>query len=235
MLLEIRDVSGYYGEVQVLFGVSFNVEEAKIFSIVGSNAAGKTTIIKTISGMNPVASGRIEFMGQDITNLPPSRIVELGIVQIPEGRNLFPGMTVQENLEMGAFTRRAGRQMKASLERVFSLFPILLERKGQMAGTLSGGEQQMLAIGRGLMSLPKLLMFDEPSLGLAPMLVQKMFEIVKEINQEGTTVLMVEQNVFHALSLSAKGYILENGRIVFEGPGPELLKNDKVRQAYLGI
>jgi len=235
LLLEIRDVSGYYGEVQVLFGVSFNVEEAKIFSIVGSNAAGKTTIIKTISGMNPVASGRIEFMGQDITHLPPSRIVELGIVQIPEGRNLFPGMTVQENLEMGAFTRSAGRQMKASLERVSSLFPILFERKGQMAGTLSGGEQQMLAIGRGLMSLPKLLMFDEPSLGLAPMLVQKMFEIVKEINQEGTTVLMVEQNVFHALSLSAKGYILENGRIVFEGPGPELLKNDKVRQAYLGI
>jgi branched-chain amino acid transport system ATP-binding protein len=235
LLLEVRDVSGYYGEVQVLFGVSFNVEEAKIVSIVGSNAAGKTTIIKTISGMNPVASGRIEFMGQDITNLPPSRIVELGIVQIPEGRNLFPGMTVQENLEMGAFTRSAGRQMKASMERVFSLFPILFERKGQMAGTLSGGEQQMLAIGRGLMSLPKLLMFDEPSLGLAPILVQKMFEIVKEINQEGTTVLMVEQNVFHALSLSAKGYILENGSIVFEGPGPELLKNDKVRQAYLGI
>jgi branched-chain amino acid transport system ATP-binding protein len=235
LLLEVRDVSGYYGEVQVLFGVSFNVEEAKIVSIVGSNAAGKTTIIKTISGMNPVASGRIEFMGQDITNLPPSRIVELGIVQIPEGRNLFPGMTVQENLEMGAFTRSAGRQMKASMERVFSLFPILFERKGQMAGTLSGGEQQMLAIGRGLMSLPKLLMFDEPSLGLAPILVQKMFEIVKEINQEGTTVLMVEQYVFHALSLSAKGYILENGSIVFEGPGPELLKNDKVRQAYLGI
>ena len=235
MLLDVRDVSGYYGEVQVLFGVSFNVDEGQIVSIVGSNAAGKTTIIKTISGMNPAASGRIEFMGQDITHLPPSRIVELGIVQIPEGRNLFPGMTVQENLGMGAFTRSASSQMKPSLERVFSLFSILFERKGQMAGTLSGGEQQMLAIGRGLMSLPKLLMFDEPSLGLGPMLVQKMFEIAKAINQEGTTVLMVEQSVFHALSLSAKGYILENGRIVFEGPGPELLKNDKVRQAYLGI
>jgi len=235
LLLDVRGVAGYYGEVQVLFGVSFGVEEGKIASIVGSNAAGKTTIIKTISGMNPVAAGVIEFMGQDITNLPPSRIVELGIVQIPEGRNLFPGMTVRENLEMGAFTRNAFRRMKASLDRAFSLFPILYERRWQMAGTLSGGEQQMLAIARGLMSLPKLLMFDEPSLGLAPILVQRMFEIVKEINREGTAVLLVEQNVFHALSLSARGYILENGRIVLEGPGPELLRNDKVRQAYLGI
>ena len=235
MLLDVHDVSGFYGEVQVLFGVSFNIDAGKIVSIVGSNAAGKSTIIKTISGMNPVASGRIEFMGQDITNLPSSRLVELGIVQIPEGRNLFPAMTVQENLEMGAFTRGAARQMKTSMERVYSLFPILLERRRQMAGTLSGGEQQMVAIGRGLMSLPKLMMFDEPSHGLAPIMVQKMFDIVKQINHEGTTVLMVEQNVFHALSIAAKGYIIENGRVVLEGPGPELLKNDKVRQAYLGI
>jgi branched-chain amino acid transport system ATP-binding protein len=235
LLLNVHDVTGFYGEVQVLFDVSFTIDEGKIVSIVGSNAAGKTTIIKTISGMNPVASGKIEFMGQDITNLPSSQLVELGIVQIPEGRNLFPGMTVQENLEMGAFTKRAGRQMKTSMERVFSLFPILFERKKQMAGTLSGGEQQIVAIGRGLMSLPKLMMFDEPSLGLAPIMVQKMFEIVKEINQEGTTVLMVEQNVFHALSIASKGYIIENGRVMLEGPGPELLKNDKVRQAYLGI
>ena len=235
MLLNVHDVSGFYGEVQVLFGVSFNIDEGKIVSIVGSNAAGKSTIIKTISGMNPVASGKIEFMGQDVTNLPSSQLVELGIVQIPEGRNLFPGMTVQENLEMGAFTKSANRQMKRSMERVFSLFPVLFERKRQMAGTLSGGEQQIVAIGRGLMSLPKLMMFDEPSHGLAPMMVQKMFDIVQEINQEGTTVLMVEQNVFHALSIASKGYIIENGRVVFEGPGPELLKNDKVRQAYLGI
>ena len=235
MLLNVRNVSGFYGEVQVLFDVSFTVEAGKIVSIVGSNAAGKSTIIKTISGMNPVTSGRIEFMGQDITNLPSSKLVELGIVQIAEGRSLFPGMTVQENLEMGAFTRNANRQMKTSIERVFELFPILLERKKQMAGTSSGGEQQMLAIGRGLMSLPKLMMFDEPSHGLAPIMVQKMFEIVQGINQEGTTVLMVEQNVFHALSIASKGYIIENGRVVFEGPGPELLKDDKVRQAYLGI
>ena len=235
MLLDVRNVSGFYGEVQVLFGVSFNIDEGKIVSIVGSNAAGKSTIIKTISGMNPVASGKIEFMGEDITNLPSSRLVELGIIQIPEGRNLFPGMTVLENLEMGAFTRIANRQMKTSMERVYSLFPILFERKKQMAGTLSGGEQQIVAIGRGLMSLPKLMMFDEPSHGLAPMMVQKMFDIVKEINQEGTTVLMVEQNVFHALSIASKGYIIENGRVVLEGSGRELLKDDKVRQAYLGI
>ena len=235
MLLNVHNVFGFYGEVQVLFDVSFTVEAGTIVSIVGSNAAGKTTIIKTISGMNPVASGRIEFMGEDVTNLPSSRLVELGIIQISEGRNLFPGMTVQENLEMGAFTKKANRQMKASMERVFSLFPILLERRKQMAGTLSGGEQQMVSIGRGLMSLPKLMMFDEPSHGLAPIMVQKMFEVVQEINREGTTVLMVEQNVFHALSIASKGYIIENGRVMFEGTGSELLKDDKVRQAYLGI
>jgi branched-chain amino acid transport system ATP-binding protein len=159
----------------------------------------------------------------------------MGIVQIPEGRKLFPGMTVQENLEMGAFTKSANRQLGVSMERAFSLFPVLEGRRSQMAGTLSGGEQQMLAIARGLMSLPKLLMFDEPSLGLAPILVEKMFDIVREINRNGTTVLMVEQNVFHALSLSSKGYVLENGRVVLEGTGAELLGNDKVRQAYLGI
>ena len=235
LLLNVQEVSGFYGEVQVLFGVSFAIDEGKIVSIVGSNAAGKSTIIKTISGMNPVASGKIEFMGQDVTNLPTSRLVELGIVQIPEGRNIFPGMTVHENLEMGAFTKIANKQMKSSLERVYTLFPLLFERRKQMAGTLSGGEQQMVAIGRGLMSLPKLMMFDEPSHGLAPIMVQKMFEIVKEINQEGTTVLMVEQNVFHALSIASKGYIIENGHVVSEGSGPELLKDDKVRQAYLGI
>ena len=235
MLLEVANVDCHYGEVQVLFDVSFRVEEGAVVSMVGSNAAGKTTMIKAISGMTPVTSGRIAFMGRDITNLPSSAVVEMGIVQIPEGRKLFPGMTVQENLEMGAFTKTAGRQMKASMARAFSLFPVLGDRKSQMAGTLSGGEQQMLAIGRGLMSLPKLLMFDEPSLGLAPILVDKMFDIVREINRNGTTVLMVEQNVFHALSLSSKGYVLENGRVVLEGTGAELLGNDKVRQAYLGI
>jgi branched-chain amino acid transport system ATP-binding protein len=185
--------------------------------------------------MNPAKSGKIEFMGKDITNSLPSRIVEMGIVQIPEGRQLFPGMTVQENLEMGAFTREAGKKMQGSMEKIFSSFPILRERRDQLAGTLSGGEQQMLAIARGLMSLPKLLMFDEPSLGLAPILVKKMFEIIKEINSMGTTVLMVEQNVYHALSLSNEAYIIENGRIVLQGSGGELLKNSKIRQAYLGI
>jgi branched-chain amino acid transport system ATP-binding protein len=235
LLLDIKSINVYYGEVQVLFDVSFVVKQGEIVSIVGSNAAGKSTIIKAITGMNPVKSGKIKFAGQDITNFSPDRTVEMGIVQIPEGRKLFPGMTVQENLEMGAFTKVAGRKMKESMQDVFSFFPILQERKLQMAGTLSGGEQQMLAIARGLMSLPKLLMFDEPSLGLAPILVKKMFEVAKEINRIGTTVLMVEQNVYHALSLSNDGYILENGRIVLNGPGPELLKNDRVRQAYLGI
>jgi branched-chain amino acid transport system ATP-binding protein len=231
----VSNLNSFYGEVQVLFDISFRVKEREIISVVGSNAAGKTTIIKTISGMNPAESGKIEFLGKDITNFPPSQIVEMGIVQIPEGRQLFPGMTVQENLEMGAFTKEAGKKMQESMEKVFSTFPILQERKSQVAGTLSGGEQQMLAIARGLMSLPKLLMFDEPSLGLGPILVKKMFETVKEINATGTTVLMVEQNVYHALSLSNEGYILENGRIVLQGPGGELLKNSKIRQAYLGI
>lgn len=235
MFLNVSNLNSFYGEVQVLFDISFRVKEREIISVVGSNAAGKTTIIKTISGMNPAESGKIEFLGKDITNFPPSQIVEMGIVQIPEGRQLFPGMTVQENLEMGAFTKEAGKKMQESMEKVFSTFPILQERKSQVAGTLSGGEQQMLAIARGLMSLPKLLMFDEPSLGLGPILVKKMFETVKEINATGTTVLMVEQNVYHALSLSNEGYILENGRIVLQGPGGELLKNSKIRQAYLGI
>ena len=235
LLLNVINLNTFYGEVQALFDVSFNIREGEIVSIVGSNAAGKSTILKAISGMNPVRAGKIEFAGQDITNFSPNRTVEMGIVQIPEGRKLFPGMTVQENLEMGAFTKDAGKKMNESLQNVFVIFPILLERRDQMAGNLSGGEQQMLAIARGLMSLPKLLMFDEPSLGLAPILVKKMFEIAKEINQKGTTVLLVEQNVFHALSLSNNGYILENGRIVLEGPSKELLKNDRVRQAYMGI
>ncbi len=235
MLLEVMNAVAHYGDVQVLFEVSFAVELGAVVSIVGSNAAGKTTMIKAISGMVPLTSGTITFMGREITNHPPSEIVEMGIVQIPEGRKLFPGMTVQENLEMGAFTRVAGRQMRESMERVYALFPVLLDRRRQMAATLSGGEQQMLAIGRGLMSCPKLLMFDEPSLGLAPILVEKMFEIVREINASGTTVLMVEQNVVHALSLSSRAYVLENGRIVLEGSGTELLGNDKVRQAYLGL
>jgi branched-chain amino acid transport system ATP-binding protein len=234
-LLEVVGVDSHYGDVQVLFDVSLRVEAGTVVSVIGSNAAGKTTMIKAISGMTPVTTGKIVFMGREITNLAPSAIVEMGIVQVPEGRKLFPGMTVQENLELGAFTRAAARQMARSMEQAYSLFPVLFERKSQLAGTLSGGEQQMLAIARGLMSLPKLLMFDEPSLGLAPILVEKVFEIVREINHSGTTVLMVEQTVFHALSLSSKGYVLENGRIVLEGTGTGLLGNDQVRQAYLGI
>jgi branched-chain amino acid transport system ATP-binding protein len=235
VLLEVSHLDSHYGEVQVLFDVSFGVTEGAVVSIVGSNAAGKTTLIKAVSGMTPATAGKVAFMGRDITNLPPSAIVEMGIVQIPEGRKLFPGMTVEENLEMGAFTRTAARQMKGSMERAYAVFPTLAERRRQLAGTLSGGEQQMLAIARGLMSLPKLLMFDEPSLGLAPIIVERMFEVVRDINRDGTTVLMVEQNVFHALSLSSTAYVIENGRIVLQGTGAELLGNDKVREAYLGL
>jgi branched-chain amino acid transport system ATP-binding protein len=211
------------------------IEEGQVASIVGSNGAGKSTTLNPISGVLRSSSGSIEFVGKRIENLPPHQIVEMGLVQIPEARLLFPYMTVLENLELGAFTSRARKEIKESLESVFELFPILNDRKHQLAGTLNGGEQQMLAIARGLMAKPRLLMLDEPSLGLAPLLVKQVFETVKRINSHGITVLLVEQNVFHSLSISDEAYVLENGRVVLEGKGKEILDNPQVKEAYLGI
>jgi branched-chain amino acid transport system ATP-binding protein len=233
-LLEIRDADQYYDDLQVLHGVSLTVGEGEIVALVGPNAAGKTTTLNMISGILKPKRGQISFQGHRVDPLPAHAIVELGIVQIPEGRGLFPFMTVEENLELGSYGREARRRKAETLEHVFEMLPVLKERRNQMAGSLSGGEQQMLAIGRGLMARPKLLMLDEPSLGLAPLLVQKCFEIVKELHARGTTVLLVEQNVHHALSLADRGYVLESGRIVMSGKGTDLLADPNLRRAYLG-
>jgi branched-chain amino acid transport system ATP-binding protein len=234
-LLNLDNISTNYGDVQALRKVSLHVKEGQIVSIVGSNGAGKSTTLNTISGVVQASSGTIEFLGKRIENLPPHQIVEMGLVQIPEARLLFPYMTVLENLELGSFASRARKETKESLGSVFELFPILRDRKNQLAGTLSGGEQQMLAIARGLMAKPQLLMLDEPSLGLAPLLVKQVFETVKRINAQGITVLLVEQNVFHSLSVADEAFVLENGNVVLGGPGKEVLENPQVREAYLGI
>jgi len=234
-LLNLNGVSAHYGDVQALRSVSLAIREGEIVSIIGSNGAGKSTTLNTISGVLRASSGAIEFLGRRIENLYPHQIVDRGVVQIPEGRLLFPYMSILENLELGAFNDKARRTRERNIKTVFSLFPILEERMNQFAGTLSGGEQQMVAIGRGLMAMPKLLMLDEPSLGLAPLMVRQVFETVKAINAQGITVLLVEQNVFHSLSTAARGYVLENGSVVLEGEGKELLNNPQVREAYLGI
>ena len=228
-MLKLTNVSTHYGDVQALRNVSFEIKEGEVVSIIGSNGAGKSTTLNTISGVLRASSGTIEFIGRRTENLYPHQIVDQGIVQIPEGRLLFPYMSVLENLELGAFNGQARKEKEKNLQVVFSLFPVLKERMNQLAGTLSGGEQQMVAIARGLMGSPKLLMLDEPSLGLAPLLVRQVFETVKAINSQGITVLLVEQNVFHALSTSARGYVLENGSVVLEGDGKELLNNPQVR------
>jgi branched-chain amino acid transport system ATP-binding protein len=233
-LLEIREADQYYDDLQVLHGISLTVNQGEIVALVGPNAAGKSTTLNMISGVIKPRRGRITFQGRRVDTLPAHAIVELGIVQIPEGRGLFPFMTALENLELGSYGTEARRRKVETLEHVLELLPVLKERQNQMAGSLSGGEQQMLAIGRGLMARPKLLMLDEPSLGLAPMLVQKCFEIVKEVHAQGTTVLLVEQNVHHALTLSDRGYVLENGRIVMGGKGTDLLGDPNLRRAYLG-
>jgi len=235
VLLKLDSVSTSYGDLQALYNICLEVKEREIVSIVGSNGAGKTTLLNTISGILPSSSGAIEFGGEKINNMSSHHIVEMGLIQVPEGRLLFPYMTVLENLRLGAHVRRARENEDVTLEKIFDLFPILKERKNQRAGTLSGGEQQMLAIARGMMARPKLLMLDEPSLGLAPKLVKQVFQVVEQINQEGVTVLLVEQNVFHSLSIADRGYVLENGRIVLKGTGEELLNNEHVRKAYLGI
>lgn len=234
-MLELSDINVFYGDLQVIWDASCRIEKGEIVAIIGPNGAGKTTIMKTISGLLRPSSGEITFFERRINELLPHQIVELGISHVPEGRHLFPHMTVLENLEMGAYISRARNEKTDSLERVYQLFPVLKERKNQLAGTLSGGEQQMLAIGRGLMSNPSFLMLDEPSLGLAPMLVSKTFDIVKRINEEGTTILLVEQNVNYALELAHRAYLLETGKIVLEGEGTSLLDNSYIKTAYLGL
>jgi branched-chain amino acid transport system ATP-binding protein len=235
MLLEIDNITLLYGRIQALHGISLQVDEGEVVALIGGNGAGKSTTMRAVSGLRPVASGRIRFAGQDITNLRADLRVVRGISQAPEGRGIFPGMTVLENLEMGAYTRRDTTGIQADLRRVFSLFPRLEERRKQVGGTLSGGEQQMLAVGRALMSRPKLLLLDEPSMGLAPMLIQQIFSIISEINQQGTTILLVEQNAQQALSRAHRAYVLETGRIVKTGVGSELLHDPAVKDAYLGV
>ena len=234
-MLGVRSINVCYGLAQALWDVSFKVDEGEMVAIVGSNGAGKTTTLKTISGLLRPSSGRIEFNGERLDKISGHLIVERGIAHIPEGRGLFPFSTVLANLELGAYTKRARKRIKESLEHVFGLFPVLKERQRQLAGTLSGGEQQMLAIARGLMSAPNLLMLDEPSLGLAPKLVKKTLEILEQLSNQGITILLVEQNVHAALNLCDRGYVLENGRIVMEGSGRELRDNPHVRKAYLGM
>lgn len=235
MLLEIEDVSLLYGRIQALHGISLTVDQGEIVALIGANGAGKSTTMRAISGIRPIAAGRIVFDGEDISKLRADLRVRRGLCQAPEGRGIFPGMTVLENLDMGAYTRRDRAGIAADLDRVLGLFPRLAERRKQHGGTLSGGEQQMLAVGRALMSRPKLLLLDEPSMGLAPMLIQQIFDIIVEINQQGTTVLLVEQNAQQALSRAHRAYVLETGRIVKAGTGSELLHDPAVKEAYLGV
>ncbi|MEU4741388.1 ABC transporter ATP-binding protein [Actinosynnema sp. NPDC023658] len=232
MLLEIKDIHVHYGKIAAIKGISLQVEDGEIVSLIGANGAGKTTTLKTISGLRPLTSGQVLFNGEDISKMPGHKRVMAGIGQSPEGRGVFPGMTVQENLLMGAYTRKDA--LDADLAEVYELFPRLAERKNQFGGTMSGGEQQMIAIGRALMTKPKVLLLDEPSMGLAPMLIAQIFEIIKEINKRGTTVLLVEQNAQQALKLSDRAYVLETGRVVKSAPGPQLLDDPQVRAAYLG-
>ena len=234
LILELKDVHTYYGAIHALKGVSLNVGAKEIVTLLGANGAGKSTTLRSISGLNRPRKGSIEFQGQDITQTAAHNVVKRGIAQSPEGRKLFPRMTVTENLEMGAFQRSDKAGIREDMDRVFTLFPRLAERKSQKAGTMSGGEQQMCAIGRALMARPKLLLLDEPSMGLAPIFVEKIFEIVKEINDQGTPILLVEQNALMALDAADRGYVLETGKIALEGPAKELRTNEQVRRTYLG-
>jgi branched-chain amino acid transport system ATP-binding protein len=234
MLLEVENLNVYYGAIHALQGISFNVEEGEIVTLIGANGAGKSTTLRTISGLLHPREGGIRFRDEDITLVPAEQIVYRGISQVPEGRKIFAPLTVRENLEMGAFTRTDGAEIEQSMRRVFASFPRLEERLGQLGGTLSGGEQQMLAVGRGLMSQPTLLLLDEPSMGLAPILVEEIFRIIQEINEQGTTILLVEQNAHMALSIADRGYVLETGKIVLSGTAQELRENPQVKEAYLG-
>ena len=234
-MLKVSQTDVYYGDMQALRNVSIDVNQGEIVSVIGSNGAGKSTLLKTISGMLRPRTGTISMNGNGISRAQTSKIVEKGISHVPEGRQIFPTMTVLENLEMGAQFPRTKKVQHETLKQVFAYFPRLKERLGQKAGTLSGGEQQMLAMGRGLMSLPALMMLDEPSLGLAPVLVSTIFEIIEQINSQGTSILLIEQNVFHSLKISDRGYVLENGEIALSGTGQELLENPHIRKTYLGL
>ena len=233
-MLKVTDLHVSYGQIKALKGISFDIEEGEIVTLIGANGAGKTTTLQTISGILKAQSGSITFKGEDITNKYSSKLVQMGIIQSPEGRRIFPRMTVKENLEMGAYLRKDLSNLQKDYDIVFDYFPILKERISQLGGTLSGGEQQMLAVGRALMAQPKLLLLDEPSLGLAPLVVQTIFEIIKRINEQGTTVLLVEQNAFQALQISHRGYVLETGTIALSGPAVDIMNDDHVRKAYPG-
>jgi len=234
VVLELEDVHTYYGAIHALKGVSLKVHDGEVVTLIGANGAGKSTTLRSINGVNHPREGRIRFQGKDITNAPAHEIVKMGIAQSPEGRRLFPRMTVLENLEMGAFQRTDRQNFQEDIDRVFGLFPRLAERKQQKAGTMSGGEQQMVAMGRALMARPKLLLLDEPSMGLAPIFVEKIFEIVAEINAQGTPILLVEQNALMALDAASRGYVMETGVIALEGPAKDLRDDEKVRKTYLG-
>jgi branched-chain amino acid transport system ATP-binding protein len=233
-VLHVEDVHTFYGSIEALKGISLEVHEGEIVTLIGANGAGKSTTLRSINGLNHPRKGKILFQGTDITSMPPHDIVKRGIAQSPEGRKLFPRMSVVENLEMGAFQRTDRPAIREDMDRVFSLFPRLAERKSQKAGTMSGGEQQMLAIGRALMARPKLLLLDEPSMGLAPIFVEKIFEIVREINDQGTPILLVEQNALMALDTADRGYVLETGRIALADDAKKLRENEQVRKTYLG-
>jgi len=234
MLLEINDLHVSYGAIRALNGISYTMNKGEIVALIGANGAGKSTTLRTISGLLKPSTGLILYKGVDLVKIPPHKIVTMGISQVPEGRRVFPLMSVKENLEMGAYTRKNRTEIRKSMEEVFERFPRLLERINQPAGTLSGGEQQMLAMGRALMSKPEVLLLDEPSMGLAPMLVKEIFNIIKDINQTGTTILLVEQNAHMALSIAHRAYVLETGEITLSGSAAELANNEQVRKAYLG-
>ena len=234
VLLAVRDLKVAYGGIQAVKGVSFEVMQGELVSLIGANGAGKTTTLKAITGTQPAASGVIQFMGRDIRGQGPWNLVEQGLVMVPEGRGMFARMTIVENLQMGAFVRNDKDGIAADIERVFGIFPRLKERRHQLAGTMSGGEQQMLAMGRGLMARPRVLLLDEPSMGLSPMMVDKIFEVVNDIHQQGTTILLVEQNASRALQLASRGYVLDSGEVTMSGDAKALLADPKVRAAYLG-
>lgn len=233
-MLAVKDIDVYYGNIQALKGVTVTVEEGEIVTLIGANGAGKSTLLKTLSGLLKPKSGSIEFLGNSIAGKPAQGIVKSGISHVPEGRRVFANLTVEENLELGAFLRKDKKGIEADMKKVYDTFPRLRERRKQMSGTLSGGEQQMLAMGRAIMAKPKLLLLDEPSMGLAPLMVKTIFEVVKDINEQGTTILLVEQNANMALSVASRGYVIETGKVVLSGSADELQSSEEVRKAYLG-